>query len=269
MRSSDTTSSPPRPPEEDSLVSISPVSFHHPVVVRCGRCGEKRDRAPWTYLLYAQSTNVDNTVSAKPTPAPARMHARPPLAPVPMPPPNVLLRTPGPARSTRPISAGAKGTPVPAAYKNSPAPLHKASYAPGKPSPLVPKTPAPHRGGAPKPDHAEKSGKTMFSRIATDCSDEIQDFEEKSRKMSPISSLSASPTDHSHAKATSLGKRAKPSDIVSPTGAHQHGRHAKRPVCMQPACSLFLLNRSLHCSGQEAVRTCTQVLFRKGLPRLV
>ncbi|KAJ3554635.1 hypothetical protein NM688_g3003 [Phlebia brevispora] len=129
VRSSDTHSSPPNLPEED-----------------------------------VPSTNIDNTVSAKPTPAPPRGPARPPLAPVPVPAPNIMLRTPGPARPLRATGAGVKGTPRPALPKNSPVPLqkppHAHAHAPDRSSPLVPpRTPASKR---------ERGYVAVFARAAVD-----------------------------------------------------------------------------------------------------
>ncbi|THG95485.1 hypothetical protein EW026_g6183 [Hermanssonia centrifuga] len=105
-----------------------------------------------------------------------------------------------------------------------------AQFAPEKPSPLAlvttPKPPTPLAGR-----NAAKSrlgvnqingGKTMFSTLATDCSDE---FDENVRRVSPASSPPDLPLAANNAR---LGKRGKPSGGLSPQRAQDDGRQAKR-----------------------------------------
>lgn len=166
-------------------------------------------------------TNVDNTVTAKPTPAPIRPAARLPLAAVPQPDPNSTKThaTRPPARLNRPTGAPtAKSSPA-AAKKLVVSPTHFSS------SPLVypdPKTPGPGmRAPAPaqkKPNptaQAKPGPRAMFSRLATDCSDEIADFEEpRSGKGSPIDTTTPPqanrPEQVARPSKTALGKRDKP-----------------------------------------------------------
>lgn len=75
--------------------------------------------------------------------------------------------------------------------------------------------------------------KTNFRRLDTAMSDDIQDFEDKSRKASPIGTPpEANAAEPAQAGKTGLGKRGKPSDAVSPPGG---GKYAKRLVsCKYP-----------------------------------
>ena len=219
-----------------------------------------------------QSTNIDTTTTtAKPTPAPVRMFERPPLAPVPLSSPN-MVRTPGHPRPIRATPAGAQGTPLLSVLKTTPAAARvhtqqqpqKPPYAPTKPSPLVPlpKTPAADRDNIPKSTARGMRTtieKSTFSRLATDTSDDIMEFEEKpwQRPLSPIQS--ESPPDQPLAKIAKPGKRAKPSDSISPTGSQGHGRLAKRPVSSirqrtnAHYCKYVLSMRMPTCRGQGAV----------------
>lgn len=189
-----------------------------------------------------------------------------------MPAPNIMVRTPGPARPHRPTVAGVKGTPVPALHKNTPISTHKAhlaQYAPERSSPLVPpKTPATSRGGAPKTAGLQRGSKTMFGRLATDCSDDILDFEEKNSQLSPIDGTS--PSEQPLAKSTGLGKRAKPSDAISPSGSQNNGRYAKRPVCATYCdISVYCLVNSACRGPREAVLLLRESVARTILRRSV
>ena len=70
----------------------------------------------------------------------------------------------------------------------------------------------------------------MFTRLASDLSDDIAEFDEhRPHRLSPI--LSASPPEQPVAKATKLGKRSKPpADPSSPLASQPAPRVLKRMV---------------------------------------
>ncbi|GJE84222.1 hypothetical protein PsYK624_002980 [Phanerochaete sordida] len=177
------------------------------------------------------STNVDNTVTARPTPAPVRPVARPPLAAVPQPDPNTKARaTRTPARLRPYAPAGAPTA------KSSPAQPRKPASPAAQPalssSPLVypqPKTPAVRAPGGAARKGAGPKG--TFRRLASALSDEIQDFDDAAparRTDSPVGTPPgadrADKAERAQGSKAGLGKRDKPSDAGSPPG----GRYAKR-----------------------------------------
>lgn len=222
-----------------------------------------------TFLVPTQTTNVDNTVTAKPTPAPVRPSAnvRPPLALVPATNPNTIntarpARTP--ARVFRQAHAGAPTA------KNSPAvskkPATSPYAAPEYSSPLVyppPKTPAVRAPAAttttpaahsrrPAPGDTamfKAAPRTGFRRLATDCSDEIVEFSQRSLHVSPIASppesyaTSHAPPEKEREK-TGLGKRNSREDHGSPSTSQNGARQPKRLV-------RFTHIRTQECSEQN------------------
>ncbi|KIP10723.1 hypothetical protein PHLGIDRAFT_115276 [Phlebiopsis gigantea 11061_1 CR5-6] len=176
------------------------------------------------------STNVDNTATAKPTPAPVRPSSRVALAPVPQLDPNTTTKarpTRTPARLPRYPPTGAptaQGTLM--AAKKTVSPVQSSS-------PLVypqPKTPAvrgPGAQNAKKPGaNAHNGPRAMFSRLATDCSDEIVDFEERSHKPSPIGTPPAANANEDAKDRARLGKRSKPAS--SPEGGQSNAKRPRR-----------------------------------------
>lgn len=190
-------------------------------------------------------------MTAKPTPAPVRP-SRAPLAIVPQPDPNTKpLPTRTPARLLRHPPAGAptaKGTPVVAKKTVSPVQSSSPLYYP------QPKTPAVRGLGAQnqkKPDmNAHNGPKAMFSRLATDCSDEIVDYEERSRKPSPIGTPpEANAVERAQPGKTRLGKREKPAS--SPEGGQNSAKRPRRLVSGSSGAALSVLTSS--CRGLTCV----------------
>ncbi|EKM59216.1 uncharacterized protein PHACADRAFT_169695 [Phanerochaete carnosa HHB-10118-sp] len=179
---------------------------------------DKSKSPPQTAEEDVTSTNVDNTMTARPTPAPVRPVAKPALTAVPQPDPNTKARVARTPAHLRPFApAGAPTT------KSSPAQPKKVPSPAGMPpmssSPLVypqPKTPAVRGlgGGAKKTVAiAHNAGqRANFRRLDTTMSDDIQDFEDKSRKTSPV----GTPPEANSAEPTRASKkRDKPSDTAS------------------------------------------------------
>ena len=109
--------------------------------------------------------------------------------------------------------------------------------------------------------NAHNGPKAMFSRLASDGSDEIVDFEEKSRKPSPIGTPpEANAAERMQSGRTRLGKRDKPAS--SPESGPNSAKRPRRlvgvgnpatcvvtePLCRGPICvAAQSLNRTGLC----------------------
>lgn len=190
--------------------------------------------------MPAKSMNIDNTVTAKPTPAPIRPSStRAPLVSVPQPAPNVQAR-PTPVRPYRQAGAPtARSTPIP--MMTSPTIALRVFE---KSSPVVYPAPrVPTAACAPiqkSMKHARHADKPAFRRLATDRSDDIADFDDPSPGLSPLQKLPERP-EGSKSRA---GKRERSIDGKSP-GV---GRHSKKLVRGR----LYAKVRSLRCCSGRA-----------------
>ncbi|KAI0091997.1 hypothetical protein BDY19DRAFT_573185 [Irpex rosettiformis] len=160
------------------------------------------------------SVNVDNTITAKSTPAPIRTGARAPLATVPVPVLNALARS-SPVIRPQTVAPTARSTPLQAKKTSA-----TVQFAPEnmKSSPLVypsPKISAPGRLKTYKTlKQVAQSSKGGFRRLGTDHSDDIQDFDDLIPHLSPVQDMPEGPK-------AKLGKRDRTADAKSPNGARQ------------------------------------------------
>lgn len=159
--------------------------------------------------------NVDNTTTAKSTPAPIRIAAvRTPLANVTVPAPNVISH-PSPAVRPHAGAPTARSTPIPMKKTSA-----TVQFAPEhlKSSPLVypsPKISVPGRLKTYKTvKTVAQTSKVTFKRLGSDHSDEIQEFDDLTPQLSPVQDVPEAPK-------AKLGKRERTADVKSPSGARQ------------------------------------------------
>jgi hypothetical protein len=160
--------------------------------------------------------NVDNTITAKSTPAPMYTSVSGPLSAVSGLAPNAMVR---PAPALRPHAGAPTSRNTPAHMKKAPMTVQ---FAPEKSSPLVypsPKVPPRSLKTYKTVKNTTQIAKPGFRRLDTDRSDEIADFDDLTPYTSPL-------TDVSEDAKTKLGKRDRVFDTKSP-GV---GRHAKKLV---------------------------------------
>jgi hypothetical protein len=165
------------------------------------------------YWCSGQSTNVDNTVTAKPTPVPMRP-IRPTLAALPPPDANILkaarpMRHPARFRQEHAGAPTVGGTPTTAKKLSvSPTGVHQSSPVEYPP----PKTPGIRRHGNRRHNAVANSGmKSKFSMLNNTSSDDIVEFDDKSRKTSPIGTPpQPNAAENLYLSKTALGKRTSP-----------------------------------------------------------